>query len=132
MITRSGCSRASRGWRRRSGRSTLSCSYTSGWAEMAKTPPLKAVAVASEAAEGAGQAIVKALTTPIHSRGVHEVWNDDTGEWVPDTRDKATNITPAGVLVGGLLALGAAAVAQRGIRTGTVTLKTQRRWTNPK
>ena len=75
-----------------------------------------------------GQAIVKAATTPIAGRKTTAVWDTKTETWVPDTKESEVNITPVGVLVGGLLALGALAVGQRAIRTGTLTPVRQNEW----
>jgi len=72
--------------------------------------------------------VVKALTTSIVSRRTTAVWDEERQEWVPEGREQAVNLTPAALLVGGLLGLGAAAVGQRAIRTGTVEPVRQKEW----
>lgn len=88
-------------------------------------PQVMAAEVAAQEAASIGAGLVKAATTPIYSRKRTEVWDREREEWIPVEREREANITPAAVAVGGLLVLGAAAVAQRGLRTGVITTVTQ-------
>ena len=82
--------------------------------------PLIAAAKAGEVASSAGGAVAKAMTTPIISRKKIAMWDEANERWVPVSLESEANVTPAGLAVVGLLALGAAAVVQRATRTGTI------------
>lgn len=86
-------------------------------------PELAVPAAAVEQASGVGGAIVKAATTPFITRTRRERWDPESEQWVPDTRELGVNVTPVGVLAVGALGIGVAAVAQRGLRTGTLGLE---------
>lgn len=94
-------------------------------------PELAVPAAVAEQASGVGGAIVKAATTPFITRTRRERWDPESEQWVPDTRELGVNVTPVGVLVGGLLTLGAAAALQRGVRTGTLQAHPEVQWANP-
>jgi hypothetical protein len=81
-------------------------------------PLILAAKPAAEAAENLSGGIVKALSTAIYSRKRTEVWDAEAQEWVPLSREREANLTVGAVFVGGLLALGAFAVGQRGLRSG--------------
>lgn len=73
---------------------------------------MKAKAVV-EAVEPAG--IKEALRRPVIRRKVTERWDDDRGEWVPETKESEIGIGPVGAVVAALAGLGLATAIVSGV-----------------
>lgn len=89
-------------------------------------PPQVGVPLAAaEVAKGIGENVAQAATAPIVGTRVEFEWDAERGEWKPLKKERTTNLNAVSLLVGGALVIGAAAVGQRGLRTGTVGLQTE-------
>lgn len=77
-----------------------------------------AKAVAEEAA-----GIREALRRPVIRRKVTERWDDDRGEWVPETKELEVGIGPVGAFLVGAVALGAVGAAAGAVKSTNERLK---------